>query len=83
MSSTRTTRRRERDRSTSGGRIEAVGGRYAPMDSEAVLLIEAAALDILANLGLSDAPPRVVTLVCEAGGSVSDSGRLLFPAHLV
>lgn len=83
MSSTRTTRRRERDRSTSGGRIEAVGGRYAPMDSEAVLLIEAAALDILANLGLSDAPPRVVVLVCEAGGSVSDSGRLLFPAHLV
>ena len=83
MSSPRTTRRRERDRSTNGGRIDAVGGRYAPMDSDAVLVIEAAAFDILANLGLSDAPPRVVALVCEAGGSVSDTDRLLFPAHLV
>ena len=75
--------RRRRDRVGSGGRIEAVGGRYAPMDACAVLAIEVAAMDILANVGLSGAPPRVVALVSEAGGSVSPADRLLFPAALV
>lgn len=75
--------RRRRDRSGGGGRIEAVGGRYAPMDREAVLAIEIAALDILANVGMSDAAPRAVELAIESGGTVSASGRLLFPAALV
>ena len=76
-------RDRDRDHSSTGGRIEAVGGRYAPMDADAVAAIETAALDILANVGLSGAPPRVVTLVSGAGGSVTGAGRLLFPADLV
>jgi trimethylamine--corrinoid protein Co-methyltransferase len=76
-------RPRDRDHAGRGGRIEAVGGRYAPMDADAVGAIERAALDLLANVGLSDAPARAVALVREAGGSVSGSGRLLFPAALV
>ena len=76
-------RDRDRDHSSTGGRIEAVGGRYAPMDADAVAAIETAALDILANVGLSGAPPRVLALVCGAGGSVTGAGRLLFPADLV
>ena len=83
LSPSRLRRRRERDPSRSGGRIDAVGGRYAPLDADAVLAIERAALDILATVGLSDAPPRAVALVCQAGGLVSDAGRLLFPAELV
>lgn len=79
----RSRRHRDRDRSGSGARIEAVGGRFAPMDADAVLAVERAALDILANVGLSDAPPRAVALVTEAGGSVSGAGRLLFPVALV
>jgi trimethylamine--corrinoid protein Co-methyltransferase len=76
----RARRRREREADSSGARIEAVGGRYAPLDADAVLAIERAALDILADIGLSDAPPRVVALVSAAGGSLSAAGRLLFPA---
>ena len=83
LSPGRLRRRRERDPSRNGARIDAVGGRYAPLDADAVLAIERAALDILASVGLSDAPPRAVALVCQAGGSVSDAGRLLFPAELV
>ena len=79
----RARRRRERHPSGNGGRIEAVGGRFAPMDADAVLAIEHAALDILASVGLSDASPRAAALVCAAGGSVDGAGRLLFPAALV
>lgn len=76
----RSRRRRERD---SGGRIEAIGGRYAPLDPQAVLAIEHAAMEILSTIGMADAPARAVALVTGAGGSVSASGRLLFPADLV
>ncbi len=64
-------RRREREAATPGARVEAVGGRYTPLEPDAVLAIERAALDILADTGLSDAPPRVVALVQAAGGSLS------------
>jgi trimethylamine:corrinoid methyltransferase-like protein len=73
----RARRRRERQPSGNGGRIEAVGGRFAPMDADAVLAIEHAALDILASVGLSDASPRAAALVCAAGGSVDGAGRQL------
>lgn len=79
----RARRRRERDPHGPGPRIQAVGGRYTPLDPEAVLEIERAALEILATIGLSDAPARVVQLVCSAGGSLSSSGRLLFPPEMV
>ena len=83
VSAGRLRRRRERDPARGGGRIEAVGGRYSPLDGDAVLAIEAAALDLLAHVGMADAPERVVALVVGAGGSVSAHGRLLFPEDLV
>lgn len=75
-------RRRERE-AAERPRIEAVGGRYAPLDADALPAIERAAMEILATIGLSDAPARAVALVCAAGGSVSTTGRLLFPESLV
>ena len=75
--------RRSRNRPGAGQRIMAQGGRYRPLDETAVLAIETAALDILASAGLSDAPASVVELVTGAGGGLSGSGRLLFPATLV
>ena len=79
----RARRRREREADAPGARVEAVGGRYAPLDPDSVLAIERAALDILADTGLSDASPRVVALVQAAGGELSAAGRLLFPQALV
>ena len=80
---TRHSRRREREPVAAPERIRATGGRYAPLDTQAVLSIERAAFQILATLGLSDATPRAVSLVCAAGGSLSPEGRLCFPEDLV
>ena len=63
---TRHSRRREREPAAAPERIRATGGRYAPLDTQAVLSIERAAFQILATLGLSDATPRAVSLVCAA-----------------
>jgi trimethylamine--corrinoid protein Co-methyltransferase len=79
----RSRRSRERAGSAGSSRLVAEGGRYGPLPGEAVLAVHRAALDILARIGLSDAPAIVVNLVCDAGGSASESGRLLFPADLV
>ncbi len=77
--------RRSRDRTGSAGgpRLQAEGGRYAPLAADALKAVHEAALEILANMGLSDAPGSVLKLVCDAGGSVSASGRLLLPPDLV
>ncbi len=79
----RSRRGREKAGSAGGSRLVAEGGRYAPLPGEAVLAVHRAALDILARIGLSNAPASVVKLVCDAGGSASESGRLLFPTDLV
>lgn len=75
--------RRARERSVAGQRIHAEGGSYAPLTPDEVAAIHTAALDILAHIGLSGAPPAVTGLVCAAGGSLSDDGRLLFPPEQV
>ena len=66
-----------------GQRIHAEGGRYAPLTPDETTSIHTAALDILARIGLSGAPPAVTTLVCGGGGSLTGDGRLLFPPELV
>ena len=83
MQTGRPSRRREREPAAAPQRIEAIGGRYAPLDATSVLSIEAAALDILATLGMSEASPHAVALVCAAGGTFTPQGRLCFPAQLV
>jgi trimethylamine---corrinoid protein Co-methyltransferase len=59
------------------------GGRYKPLDDEQVLRIHRAALRLLAEVGLADAPPSGVDYLSRAGCTLSPQGRLLFPASLV
>jgi trimethylamine--corrinoid protein Co-methyltransferase len=54
-----------------------------PLSADQADTIRTAAIDILARIGMGEAPPQVVTLVCNAGGSITENGRLLFPVDLV
>ena len=58
------------------------GGRYYPLTDAEVKRIHEAALDVLANLGLSQAIPSCVDIVTAGGGKYAD-GRLFFPRSLV
>jgi trimethylamine--corrinoid protein Co-methyltransferase len=59
------------------------GGRYRPLADEDVLKVHRAALRLLAEVGLADAPPSGVELLTRAGCELSPNGRLLFPASVV
>lgn len=59
------------------------GGRYKPLTESEVLRVHEAALDILENIGLSQAIPSCVDLITSAGGRVDQHNRLLFPRALV
>ncbi len=61
----------------------AAGGLFAPLDRERMERIDAAALEILATIGMADAPEAVASLVTGAGGRLAGDGRLLFPTELV
>ncbi|MGU9956099.1 MAG: trimethylamine methyltransferase family protein [Arenicellales bacterium WSBS_2016_MAG_OTU3] len=58
------------------------GGRYKPLTDADVQRIHAAVLDVLENIGLSQAIPSCVELVTAAGGKYED-GRLKFPRALI
>ena len=58
-------------------------GRYRPLDEADILKVHRAALRLLAEVGLADAPPSGVELLVKAGCVLTDSGRLLFPEALV
>lgn len=59
------------------------GGLYRPLNDADVERIHRAALDMLDQVGLSDAIPTCVELVTAAGGSMTPEGRLLIPRALV
>ena len=52
-----------------------------PPDAQAA--IHEAALVLLEQTGIEDAPDKAIDLVCAAGGWLSDTGRLCFPPDLV
>ena len=60
-----------------------VGGLYQPLSERDKRRIHQAALDMLGRIGLVDAIPSCMELVTEAGGTLSEEGRLLFPRALV
>ncbi|MCB1361816.1 MAG: trimethylamine methyltransferase family protein [Rhodobacteraceae bacterium] len=66
-----------------GAQTRLDGGRMAVLGPQDVQRIDAAARDILARVGMSDAPAEVVELVVGAGGQMSPDGRLLFPPRLL
>ena len=59
------------------------GGRYLPLSEADVARIHSAALDVLEQIGLSDAPPSGVELLTAAGAILHGNGRLTFPRALV
>ncbi len=59
------------------------GGRYRPLSDDDVLRIHRAALRLLAEVGLADAPPSGVEILLKAGCRLSAGGRILFPQSLV
>ncbi|PPR75233.1 MAG: hypothetical protein CFH05_00764 [Alphaproteobacteria bacterium MarineAlpha3_Bin4] len=59
------------------------GGLYKPLTNAEIKRIHQAALDILEQVGLERAIPSCIELVTNAGGSLTDTGRLLFPRGLV
>ncbi|MEI8177288.1 trimethylamine methyltransferase family protein [Aestuariivirga sp.] len=59
------------------------GGTYAPLSEIDAARIHQAALSVLEDIGLSDAPPSGVALLTKAGAILRDDGRLVFPRALV
>ena len=59
------------------------GGRFTPLTDSQVARIHTAILDVLENIGLSQAIPSCVELVTKAGGKYNSDGRLSFPRGLV
>src|ERR687898_3077629 len=60
-----------------------LGGRYRPLTGAEVERIHRAALDVLEQVGLSDAIPSCIEIVTAAGGVLGEDGRLRFPRALV
>jgi trimethylamine--corrinoid protein Co-methyltransferase len=58
-------------------------GRYRPLTEADVLKIHRAALRLLTEVGLADAPPSGVEYLTRAGCQVNSHGRLTFPEALV
>ncbi|MEL7544385.1 MAG: trimethylamine methyltransferase family protein [Pseudomonadota bacterium] len=60
-----------------------VGGAFNPLADHEVGEVHAAVLDVLAIIGLGDAPEEISRPVCARGGTLTEGGRLLFPHALV
>jgi len=95
LRSTESSRRRSGGRSArkamraaTEGRPKAVwaglaGGAYKPLSDQDLTRIHAAALTILADIGIADPTPGVAELACNAGCTLDAAGRLRFPRALV
>ena len=70
----------EEDRAVKPGEM---GGRYKPLTDPEVQRIHEAALEVLETIGIGDAIPSCRRLVEDAGGSVDENGRILFPRAMV
>jgi trimethylamine--corrinoid protein Co-methyltransferase len=59
------------------------GGRYKPLDPADLQRIHHAALDLLEQVGLADAPESGVAILTDAGCRQDERGRMRFPRALV
>jgi trimethylamine--corrinoid protein Co-methyltransferase len=59
------------------------GGSYQPLSAEDVEKINDAVLDVLENIGLSQATPTCEEACCKIGAYVGDDGRLKFPREVI
>lgn len=60
-----------------------LGGRYKPLDETEIKAIYATALKLLAELGMGQAPPRLVEAATARGAEINALGRLAFPRSMV
>lgn len=60
-----------------------LGGRFMPLSEADVLAIHRTALRLLSEVGIADATPTGLQYLTQAGCTVSDRGRVLFPNALV
>ncbi|MEM6887643.1 MAG: trimethylamine methyltransferase family protein [Pseudomonadota bacterium] len=59
------------------------GGLYRPLSPIDMDNIHNAALDALEHIGLADAPESGIALMCDAGATLGEDGRVRFPRALV
>jgi trimethylamine---corrinoid protein Co-methyltransferase len=59
------------------------GGRFRPLDDAGIRRIYQAALQLLEEIGLADAPESGIKAMTAAGALLGDDGRLRFPSALV
>ena len=59
------------------------GGLYRPLADADLERVHQAALEMLEQIGFSEAIPSCIELVTAAGGTLTAEGRLLFPRALV
>ncbi len=60
-----------------------VGGRYQPFSESDMHRVNEAVMDVLENIGLSQAIPSCIELITKAGGTYTSEDRLTFPRSLV
>ena len=63
--------------------IKPIAGRLKPLSISNLEKIHDASLDILAQVGISEAPDIVIDTITAAGGSVTQDNRLTMPRDLV
>ncbi len=90
VSLTRRGRRRRHKQEEPGGEITPPpvwpgvgGGRYRPLSDSEESQVGDCVLNLLENLGLSQATASMIKLVVAHGGRLTDDNRLLFPRDLV
>ncbi len=59
------------------------GGQFQPLSEDEIEQIHLAVLELLENLGLSQAPQCMIDIVTANGGTFTDDARLLFPGDMV
>ena len=59
------------------------GGKYKPLTDSEMQQVYDTALGLLERLGMGSPVPEFVQVVVDAGGSLDDAGRLLYPRALV
>lgn len=59
------------------------GGNYRPLKDADIQRIHRAALDVLAEIGMADAPPSGVEIMTAAGAKLGSNGRLHFSPGLI
>src|SRR5262245_37549758 len=59
------------------------GGRYRPLSDADLWRIHASVIEVLSTIGMADASPDLIVLARDRGCTLTDRGRLTFPAALI